>query len=56
MHHDIVSALSMPDVRERLTALGFSPDGSGPEPFGARIRSEMKKWDQVIREAKIKIE
>ena len=53
---DAVTALSLPDVRERLAALGFEPAVTTPDEFGARIRSEMAKWDKVVRAAHIRIE
>jgi len=53
---DTVAALSMPDVRERLAALGFEPAVSTPAEFGARIKSEIAKWDKVVRAANIRIE
>jgi tripartite-type tricarboxylate transporter receptor subunit TctC len=51
-----VAALSQPDVRERLELLGFDSVVSTPAAFGARIKSEIAKWDQVVRAANIKIE
>jgi tripartite-type tricarboxylate transporter receptor subunit TctC len=53
---DAVAALSLPDVKERLAALGFEPAVTTPDEFGARIRSEMAKWDKVVRAAHIRIE
>jgi tripartite-type tricarboxylate transporter receptor subunit TctC len=56
INRDTVAALSMPDVRERLAALGFEPAVSTPAEFGARIKSEIAKWDKVVRAAHIRIE
>jgi tripartite-type tricarboxylate transporter receptor subunit TctC len=56
INHDTVEALSLPDVKERLSALGFEPAASTPAEFGARIKSEIAKWDKVVRAAKIRIE
>ena len=52
LHREIVAI--MPDVRERLTALGFTPIASTPEEFADRIKSEIAKWAKVIRAAGIK--
>lgn len=46
--------LQMPDVRQRLTGLGFDTIGSTPEDAGASIRSEIAKWAKVISEARIR--
>jgi tripartite-type tricarboxylate transporter receptor subunit TctC len=45
----MLSALASDDVKERLQALGASPMGSTPEAFGAFIRSEIKRWAQVVK-------
>jgi tripartite-type tricarboxylate transporter receptor subunit TctC len=56
INRDTVAALSLPDVRERLMALGFEPAVTTPAEFGARIKSEIDKWDKVVRAAHIRIE
>jgi tripartite-type tricarboxylate transporter receptor subunit TctC len=56
INRDTVAALSQPDVKERLSALGFEPAVTTPDEFGARIRSEIVKWDKVVRAAHIRIE
>ena len=53
-HREIVAVIAVPEVRERLTALGFEPLGSTPEEFAQRIAWEMEKWAKVIRAAGIK--
>jgi len=57
--HEVVPAVLqppevLPDVRERLSALGFEPIASTPEEFADRIRWEIDKWAKVIRAANIK--
>ena len=54
LHREIVKVVAMPDVRARLSALGFEPIGSTPKQFAERIRSEIDKWAKVIRAAGIK--
>ena len=44
----------LPDVAEKLRAIGYVPVGSTPEEFAALIKSEIAKWEKVIREAGIK--
>jgi tripartite-type tricarboxylate transporter receptor subunit TctC len=56
INRDTVAVLSLPDVRERLIALGFEPAVTTPAEFGARIKSEIDKWDKVVRAAHIRIE
>jgi tripartite-type tricarboxylate transporter receptor subunit TctC len=56
INRDTVAALSLGDVKERLSALGFEPAVTTPAEFGARIKSEIAKWDKVVRAAHIRIE
>ena len=56
INRDTVAALSLPDVKERLSALGFDPAVTTPAEFAARIRSEIAKWDKVVHAAHIRIE
>ncbi len=49
LHGDIVKALKQPDVDQRLTNVGFEIVGSTPEQFAAYIKSEIKKWEKVVK-------
>ena len=49
LHGDTVKILRLPDVSQRLDGLGFEIVGSTPEQFGAYMRSEIKKWEKVVR-------
>jgi tripartite-type tricarboxylate transporter receptor subunit TctC len=55
LHREIVKALALPDVKERLAKLGFDPIGSTPDAFGTWIKEEVAKWAKVIRAAKISL-
>ena len=52
----IVKVLALPDVKQRLNALGFEPIGSDGEQFATYIREEMAKYEKIINDAKIKVE
>jgi tripartite-type tricarboxylate transporter receptor subunit TctC len=54
LHREIVGIVALPDVRERLAALGFEPIASTPKEFADRITWEIDKWAKVIRAANIK--
>jgi tripartite-type tricarboxylate transporter receptor subunit TctC len=56
LYREISKAVSQPDVKERLTTLGFDPVANTPDEFGARIRLEIDKWGKVVRDAKLRIE
>ncbi|MBC7779712.1 MAG: tripartite tricarboxylate transporter substrate binding protein [Proteobacteria bacterium] len=51
---DVGKVLRLPDVRDRLLALGAEPIGDTPEQFGAFMKSETAKWARVIQQAKIR--
>jgi tripartite-type tricarboxylate transporter receptor subunit TctC len=54
LHRELVKIVAMPEVRERLTALGFEPIASTPHEFSERIKQEVGKWAKVIEAAGIK--
>jgi tripartite-type tricarboxylate transporter receptor subunit TctC len=56
LYREIAKAVAQPEVKERLTTLGFDPVANAPEEFGARIRLEIDKWGKVVRDAKLRIE
>jgi tripartite-type tricarboxylate transporter receptor subunit TctC len=49
-------ALQEKDVREKLTTMGFQVEGGAPERLSDLMRSESKKWGQVVKEANIKVD
>jgi tripartite-type tricarboxylate transporter receptor subunit TctC len=53
---EIAKVLALPDVKQRLNALGFEPIGSDGEQFATYIREEMAKYEKIINDAKIKVE
>jgi len=53
---EIVRVSNLPDVRDRLTNLGFDVVGGTPEAFAAQITSNNARLGKVIREAGIKAE
>ena len=56
LHREIVKLVALPDVKDRLTVLGFEAVGNSPEEFAAQIKRELPKWAKVVREANIKAE
>jgi tripartite-type tricarboxylate transporter receptor subunit TctC len=48
--------IAMPDVKEKLAAVGFVPIGDTPEEFAAFLKSEGEKWGKVIRDGNIKLQ
>ena len=56
LHREIAKMAAAPDVRERLGSLGFVPVANTPAEFGARIKTELKRWADVVKAAHIRIE
>jgi tripartite-type tricarboxylate transporter receptor subunit TctC len=56
LHREIVAIIALPDVKERLAALGLEAVGTTPEECDAQMRKEIVKWAKVIREAGIRAE
>jgi tripartite-type tricarboxylate transporter receptor subunit TctC len=49
LNAEMVRALRLPDVRERLAGDGVVPVGNTPEEFGAHIKSEIARWAPVVK-------
>ncbi len=49
-------ALQEKDVRDKLSGMGFQVEGGAPERLGDLMRSESKKWGQVVKDANIKVD
>ena len=54
LHKHVVGAVSQPDLRERLGALGVDIVGSTPAEFSTHIQRETAKWAKVIKAANIR--
>lgn len=49
LNREIVRILSLPDVKERLLALGAEPVGNSPEEFARFIKSEAARWGKIVK-------
>ncbi len=56
LNAEINRMLQMPDVRERLGALGAEIIGGTPKEFADHIQREIPKWAKVIKDAGVKLE
>ena len=52
----MVKVLQLPDIRRRLTELGFDPIGGTPDECASNIRAEIDKWAKLIRAAGINVQ
>jgi tripartite-type tricarboxylate transporter receptor subunit TctC len=56
LSREIAKSVARPDVKERLSVLGFKGVGNTSEEFAARIKLEIEKWGKVVRDANLRIE
>jgi tripartite-type tricarboxylate transporter receptor subunit TctC len=56
LSQELAQVMAMPEVKERLTAMGYEPRSEIREEFGAVIAHDYKRFGQVIREAGIKLD
>ena len=56
LNREIVRALNLPDVKEKVAAQGNDIIGDTPEAFGKFIRAESGKWGRVVKQAGIRLE
>jgi tripartite-type tricarboxylate transporter receptor subunit TctC len=56
LNGDIIKTLRLPDVRERMAALGAEVVGSSPEQFASFQKADAAKWAKVVKESGAKID
>ena len=56
LNAEIVKALAMPDLRDRLQKLGAAPVGSSAAELAAHVRAELARWTRVVKAAGITAE
>ena len=56
LNKEIVDTLKQKDVIDRMQSEGAVPTPSSPEEFTAYMKSELKKWGDVVKLANIKAE
>ena len=56
LNSEILRALKVPEVKERLENVGFEIVGSSPDECATYIRSEIVKWAKVVKASGIKAE
>lgn len=56
LNREIVRALNMPDVKQRLRALGSDGAPGTPEQLNQFVKLELAKYARVVKDAAIKIE
>jgi tripartite-type tricarboxylate transporter receptor subunit TctC len=53
LQREIAAIVALPDVKDKILALGFEPSGISSAEFAVYITAEIAKWRRVIEQAKI---
>jgi len=56
MQKEIARVVQLPEIRQKLIEQGGDPVGGTSEELERVVKSELKKWTEVIQAAKIKLE
>jgi tripartite-type tricarboxylate transporter receptor subunit TctC len=56
LHATLMETLRTPAVREALARLAVDPLGNSPEEFAQSLRSELAKWNKVIKAAGVTLD
>ena len=56
LHDATLKALAKPDLRAKLSSVGFTPSPLGPDQMGAFIKAEVDKWARLVKQAGIQPE
>jgi tripartite-type tricarboxylate transporter receptor subunit TctC len=56
LNREVVRILDLPDVKERLLALGAEASPTPPEQFDAHIKAEVAKFRKIVQEANIRVD
>jgi tripartite-type tricarboxylate transporter receptor subunit TctC len=54
LYREIARIVALPEVKQRLAAIGYTPVANSPEEFTAQIKADVARWAKVIHDAGIK--
>ena len=49
LNAEVVRILALPEVREKLTAVGIDPVGGTPDEFGGKLKAEIARWRPIVK-------
>ena len=55
LNAEVVKALRLPAVRERIISLAMEPSETTREEFTARMKADLAKWTEAVKDAKVPV-
>jgi tripartite-type tricarboxylate transporter receptor subunit TctC len=52
----MVRMAALPDVKQKLGTLGFTPVASTSEAYEAQIKSDLETWSKVVKDLGITVQ
>ncbi len=56
LNAEIVKALQLPEIKSILTKQGLSPSPTAPQEFDAFLRTEMQRYEGIVKKLNVKID
>jgi hypothetical protein len=56
IYADVLLVLKNPEMQKKLAEMGVETDPITPEEFDAQIKTDIDKWTQLVKSAKIKLD
>ena len=56
MNREIARIVALPEVKARISEMGFNIIMNSPQEFAVQIRSEVEKWGKVVKAANLKVD
>ena len=54
LQEEVARVVKLPDIRERLAAMGIDPSGNSSDEFGRIVAADIAKWTAVAKAANVK--
>lgn len=56
LQREVAAVLAMPEIREKYMKGGFEPVGNKPEEFAQQIKTDLVRWNKVVKDANLRID
>lgn len=56
LQREVHAVLQMPEIREKYLKGGFEPVANKPEEFAQQVKSDLARWNKVVKDANIRVD